>query len=244
MSTERWLRVNTCWSDSEWLYEQSVGVRLAWIELLCYVKRDGVRGRAKAMSISVASNKWRIPKEDIVTLLSVSVTDEALQIADNDWIILNWSKYQGESNERVQRFREKERSKEKETLTETLTLTGDVTPVTPVTLRNVTSKESSNELSLVSSKPTRRRRTAADFTDKFWEFWNRYPKPGRLRSGPDKSFFEWKRLGLEDKFDEVMESLNAWRTSKQWTNPTSDGRSPVVGVDRWLREGRWRKEAI
>lgn len=168
MSTERWLRINTCWSDSEWLYEHTPGVRLAWIELLCYVKRDGVRGRAKAISVPVASNKWRIPKEDVVTLLSVSQQDGALQVDGGDWVITNWIKYQGESNERVKRFREKKEAKKTETSTETETLTGEVTHVTSVTLHNVTKeRDVSNETSLSvtpTKKPKRKPRAGKELT--------------------------------------------------------------------------------
>jgi hypothetical protein len=161
MPTERWLRINVSWSDSEWLFDQPPGIRLAWIEMLCYTKQNGMSGRVKSMSPTVASSKWRISKDDIVTLQTVAQRDGALQIEDGDWIIANWCKYQAESLDRVKRFREKERTKEKDspsqsiennnnTERDTETETREVTRVTRVTLqplRNVTASTESVNLS-------------------------------------------------------------------------------------------------
>jgi len=111
-TTDRWIRVNVAWSDSDWLFDLPIGSRLGWIELLCYTKRDGIAGKVKAMSDKVASRKWRITELDVSTLLFEAVKDSALMIEEGYWTVSNWKEYQGTDISRVERWREERRKKE------------------------------------------------------------------------------------------------------------------------------------
>ena len=157
-TSERWLRFNTAWSDSDWLFDLSVGARLAWIELLCHTKRDGICGKTKAVSLKVASCKWRIPIADIGSMLTAAVSDNALLIADGYWTLTNWPRIQCESLERVKRFRKRKKETKKETTetgTHTVTVTRGVTHVTSETLHAVTPIGEA-KASSVSDKPKRK----------------------------------------------------------------------------------------
>ena len=105
----RWLRLNVDWDDSEWVNDLEPLGQLAWIKLMCHVKRDGHAGRVRALSTIVASRKWNIPKGAIEEMLSLAEACGALAIEGEAWVLLNWNKYQGDStnSERQKRYREK-----------------------------------------------------------------------------------------------------------------------------------------
>jgi len=90
----RWIRLNIDFDDSPWLFVLSAESQLAWIKLLCHIKRDGSNGRCKALSPIVAGKKWGVGDEAVTKLLQAAVTDGALSIEDGYWTLVNWSKFQ------------------------------------------------------------------------------------------------------------------------------------------------------
>lgn len=114
-SPRRWIRLDVTWSRSEWLITLRPGGRLSWIELLAYVKANGVTGRAKAMTAIAAGRTWGIPPKDVESMMSAAVTDGALELESGDWIVTGWATYQETdptAAERMRRMREKEQEKE------------------------------------------------------------------------------------------------------------------------------------
>lgn len=109
MATRRWIRLDADWDTSDWLIDLQPGGRLAWIELMCYVKRSGKEGRVKAMTPRAASRLWRIAEDDVIEMLEDATEDGALALDDGDWVLANWRKYQevdATTKERSRRYRE------------------------------------------------------------------------------------------------------------------------------------------
>lgn len=117
MSAEsRWLRLNANWMKSEWLFVLSAESRLAWVQLLCYVKSEGTKGRAKALTPLVFARSNFVGEESVAQMLLAAKADGAIEEEDGCWVVTAWRSYQpDDSTERVRRFREK----------------ADVTAVTP-----------------------------------------------------------------------------------------------------------------
>ena len=113
MAPRRWIRLDVGWSDSDWVGGLQPAGRLAWVELLAYVKRDGTAGMAKALTAQAFARKIRVPVADAETMLEAAKADGALVEDETDWTITNWPEYQ-ESDpraaERMRRYRA-ERSK-------------------------------------------------------------------------------------------------------------------------------------
>ena len=114
-SESRWFRLNVDWDDTEWVYLLSPQAQLAWIKLLCLVKRDGRNGAVKALSEAVACSKWRITADNAVSeMLAAAKAQGALIEEDARWRIARWDLYQtvdATRNERQSRFRNAIREK-------------------------------------------------------------------------------------------------------------------------------------
>jgi hypothetical protein len=110
----RWFRVNTTWSQSEWLADLAPAGRLAWIELLGYVKAHGYNGRVRHVTRNIFSRRFSIPKEDVSAMLDAAQGDGALLLVDGDWVITGWVEHQGDPTavERVRRSRERQKEPE------------------------------------------------------------------------------------------------------------------------------------
>lgn len=91
----RWFRVNTTWSQSEWLAVLPPAQRLAWIELLGHVKAHGFDGRVRSVSPAVFGRMVGIDAADIEGLIEAAATDGALEITEGAWVITGWRKKQG-----------------------------------------------------------------------------------------------------------------------------------------------------
>lgn len=105
----RWFRVNTTWSQSEWIACLAPAARLAWIELLGYVKAHGYDGKVRSVSTQVFARMVGIDPVDITAMLEAAVADDALTHADGEWIICGWKEHQGDptGRDRVERHRQK-----------------------------------------------------------------------------------------------------------------------------------------
>jgi hypothetical protein len=90
---DRWIRLNTTWSASEWLATLTPAQRLVWPEMLCYVKAHGTQGRCKR-SIEPLRRVTGVTRDDVTTLEKAAQNDGALRIEDGDWIVTGWYKHQ------------------------------------------------------------------------------------------------------------------------------------------------------
>lgn len=114
MRRERWIRLNGSWGRSAWVARLSVGGRLAWVELLCYVKLGGVGGEVKAMDPDTAALMWRIPRQDVAEMLAAAHDDGALETKGGTWTVANWATYQpydANNAERQARFRARKKQR-------------------------------------------------------------------------------------------------------------------------------------
>lgn len=140
----RWIRIDVGWSDSEWLADLSPAGRLAWVELLTYVKSEGLAGVAKRLAPTVFARKYAIPVGDVVAMLEAAIGDGAVMLDDESWIITGWPDYQEtdpRAADRQKKFRaERSRlstTKQNRPVSVDNAVTANITngkPVTPVTV--------------------------------------------------------------------------------------------------------------
>jgi hypothetical protein len=101
--------------ESEWLVVLSAEARLAWVQLLCYVKAHGHGGRVKAKPVLVFARQNFIGEEAAEQMLRAAKMNGALREEDGAWVVQNWHRHQGDETnaERQQRWREKRRGEPK-----------------------------------------------------------------------------------------------------------------------------------
>ena len=110
----RWIRLDTTWSQSDWLAELPAPSRLAWVELLCFVKSHGVAGSVRKPSTAVLSRMWGISLNAIDTMFSAVFQDGAAVMDGYELIITGWGDRQMDKNaaERMRAYRERQQGKE------------------------------------------------------------------------------------------------------------------------------------
>lgn len=181
----RWIRLDVSFSDSPWLFVLSAGAQLAWVKLLCHVKRDGVRGRCKAMAPIIAARHWGVGEEDVSKMLQAASDDGAVVIADGEWEVPNWTEYQEPdptAAERMRRMREKQSVTGCYGVTDRNTVTNGVTcRATPTpTLTPVKKERLSKESPKKESRPGSLDDVVSEFleggssrqeAERFWAFY-------------------------------------------------------------------------
>lgn len=108
MVERRWFRLDTTWSQSEWVAGLEPAARLCWVEMLGYVKAHGFNGRAKKLATNVAARNWGVTRNAVTAMLEAAESDDALRVEGDDWVIANWPEYQGDPTaaERNKRYRQ------------------------------------------------------------------------------------------------------------------------------------------
>lgn len=135
----RWIRLDTTWSQSEWLVELPPASRLAWVELLCFVKSYGVAGSVKKPTPAYLARIWGLSKSSIEVMFAAAFHDGALVQDGQDLIVTGWSVRQSDPKaaERMKAYRERLKGENADPEPENVTgVTRNVTalrPVTPVT---------------------------------------------------------------------------------------------------------------
>lgn len=138
----RWLRINVSCFESEWLAGLPAVAQHAWTRLLIYVKATGTLGVAKRMGPVAVERLWGIPPVSMGMMEQAAISDGALRIEDDQWVVVNWPKYQQpDRTNSLRKKRLRDKRKEKDTagmgrpasgtrrVTETLTLTEKKTPL-------------------------------------------------------------------------------------------------------------------
>lgn len=90
----RWIRLNIDFDNSSWLFPLSAAAQMAWIKLLCHVKRDGIKGRCKALSPQEAAARFGVTLPDVEQMLNAAAEDQALAVEDGYWTLTGWTEYQ------------------------------------------------------------------------------------------------------------------------------------------------------
>src|SRR5690606_26462450 len=78
--SRKWLRLDAQWDDTEWVMMLGPLSQLAWIKLLCYVKRDGRAGEVYALTPKAAAKKWDLPVPAVEAMLRAAEKDGALRV--------------------------------------------------------------------------------------------------------------------------------------------------------------------
>lgn len=109
MAENRYVKLNANWMDSEWLIVLSAEARLAWVQLLCYVKAYGIGGRVKSKSPQVFAKQNFLGEESVEQMLRAAKADGALEYEEGEWVLTGWSQHQGDAtnNERQKRYRDR-----------------------------------------------------------------------------------------------------------------------------------------
>lgn len=117
ISGGRWFRLNTTWSQSEWIAALSPAARLAWVELLGHVKAHGYDGRLKEVTRYTVSRMYNIPADDVGAMMDAAQTHGAMVIEAGELRITKWREYQGDPTgaARVKRLRERNAEKREDT---------------------------------------------------------------------------------------------------------------------------------
>ena len=105
----RWIRLDTTWSQSEWIAELPAPSRLAWVELLCFVKSHGIAGSVKKPGIGFLSSAWGISRNAIEAMFTASFQDGAVVMDGKTLIITGWGERQMDpkASERMRAYRER-----------------------------------------------------------------------------------------------------------------------------------------
>ena len=133
----RWIRLDTTWSRSEWLLGLEPIARLAWVELLCYVKAHGSSGAVKRLSTTVAAQTWCVTRNAVTKMEDAAKKDGALVVDGEEWVVTGWAERQMDPTaaERMRRYRQRQQelkeSGEREITRAENGVTRNVTAVTP-----------------------------------------------------------------------------------------------------------------
>jgi len=217
--SRRWIRLDTTWSQSEWLADLEPEQRLVWVELLCYAKAHGTDGRVKASTVALR-RVTGVTRDGVDKLVTAAIRHGALEVEDGLWVLTGWKTYQGDatSAERSKRYREKGQQLTPFVTTRSVTpVTRDDTPVTPT--------ETETE-----KKHTRAKRSPI-YTEGFLKVWsihNKGPKPKAMEAYA-------RALELTDH-DTIVDSLRAYvaKFTSTWTG---------AHLHRWLEGERWEEGA-
>jgi hypothetical protein len=131
--TRRWIRLDVGWEDS-WLEDLSGAAAGCWPRLLCWVKRDGVRGKCKRPRTETLARRWRVQPADVLELERAAQQDGALVMHNDHWTVVNWEEYQGDPTAAERKRRERDHT-ETECVTVTARDTEESHPVTDLLSR-------------------------------------------------------------------------------------------------------------
>jgi hypothetical protein len=137
----RWIRLDTTWSQSEWLSELEPECRLVWVELLCYAKAHGTDGRVRAGNANL-QRVTGVTRYAVDKLVTAAIEHGSLELQDGFWVLTGWKKYQGDptGKDRQKRYRQARQqlnsSEEEESVTGVTRYAPLVTPTVTETLTN------------------------------------------------------------------------------------------------------------
>ncbi len=138
----RWIRLDVTWSQSEWIEDLPPASRLAWIELLCFVKTNGVAGSVKKPSPAYLARIWGLSKSSVEVMLAAASHDEAIFQDRENLMVTGWGVRQSDPKAamRMTAYRERLKGESPNLGLEAVTpVTRNA--VTPVTRNNRNSRE-------------------------------------------------------------------------------------------------------
>lgn len=149
----RWIRLDTTWDASEWLFVLSPESQLAWVKLLCYVKTDGTNGRVKALSPVVAAKRWGIGSESVDKLVNAAVSHGAIVTENGEWCVTKWREYQITDATALDRKRKQRAAQKQNPGSKRSRKSRNVTEVTRDTVTNRDACHATETLTLTPQPP-------------------------------------------------------------------------------------------
>ena len=210
--SRRWIRLDTTWSQSEWLAELEPEHRLVWIELLCYAKAHGTDGNVKVSNVAL-QRVTGVTRYAVDKLVTAAIEHGALETVDGMWVITEWKTYQGDPTNKTRQKRYRDNAKG---LTPTVT-NGGVTGVTRYD-SYVTPTETETE--------TKKNTYTSDFED-VWKIHRKGSKP--------KAGDAYRKALKKTQVNVITNALKAYVATLR--PPTFTG----VHLHRWLDEERWEE---
>lgn len=240
MTPGRWFRLDVGWSRSEWLAELEPASRLAWVELLAYVKAEGVGGVAKAMSPAVFGRIAGIDPADVRALLDAAEADGALEIHDGEWRVTKWDAFQNPDRTAAERMR---RHREKQDVTRNTrndTRNKGVTRHATVTVTETETETTEEQIGAAEAAEPKK--------SKRWKFvpddWRPTEKHAELAVELGVDLTTQVALFRDHEFKEPKSdadrAFNRWLRTSVTLTPRRNGQS----ADRDLLEHRQRLESI
>jgi hypothetical protein len=99
-----WARFDVVFFRREWLEGTTPSMRLAWAELVLYVKATAPSqkkpNRATSLSARTCSRMWEIPVEEIEALLSLATKSGQLKLDGNSWVVTELSPFVSEKTQK------------------------------------------------------------------------------------------------------------------------------------------------
>lgn len=250
--SSRWIRLDTTWSQSEWLAELSPEARLVWVELLCYCKAHGTDGNVKASNVAL-QRVTGVTRNAVDELVTRAINHGAIIEDGGVWCITGWRTYQGDptATRRMRRYRQRQQED-----TENVTERG-VTGVTR-NKRLVTPTETETETvntTTVDLWPTRPKKVGGSYLypNPFERAWDAYPRRdgsnpktgayrafrARVKSGDDPAdlataaehYAQHCRSRQIEGTTFVQQAATFWGPSEPWREflqvaPTPNGQRP------------------
>ena len=210
--SRRWIRLDTTWSQSEWLAELEPEHRLVWIELLCYAKAHGTDGNVKVSNVAL-QRVTGVTRYAVDKLVTAAIEHGALKIVDGMWVITEWKTYQGDPTNKTRQKRYRDNAKG---LTPIVT-NGGVTGVTRYD-SYVTPTETETETKKTTYVP--------EF-EIIWKIHRKGSKPKAAES--------YRRAIRKTNAVTITNALKAYVATLR--PPTFTG----VHLHRWLDEERWEE---
>ena len=241
MSAEaKWARLNVSFDDSEWVDPLSDTGQLAFIKLITYTKREGRKGRVKALSPSVAVSKFRLKDHNAVMhvteMLRAMMADSALEIVDGFWIVTNWKAYQEPdetAKERQQRWRD---GQKEQNVTQHNAVTLEDNAVTP-SRDNLPPTTDIYISSLSEADAPKPKREPNHFKERWEEFFSIYPKRDGdlMKSKGEQKFYSLLKSGK--KAEDIIAGLKRYRS---WCEHGGKIGTPYVKqITSWLNGSCW-----
>lgn len=87
------IRLYVDWDEAPWMDGLSGAAQIAWLHLLCHVRRCGTAGRSRALHSTVAARRWDLAESDIVAMEAAAIAGGVLHRVGREWIVVDWKQY-------------------------------------------------------------------------------------------------------------------------------------------------------
>jgi hypothetical protein len=210
--SKRWIRVDTTWSQSEWLAELEPECRLVWIELLCHAKAHGTDGVVKASYVAL-QRVTGVTRNGVHKLVTAAIEHGSVTVEGSCWVITGWREYQGDTTaaKRMKAYRQRQQQDtEAEPLRPLRVTHRNDTPVTPTETETETIKTDMSDPGF----------------DELWKLHARGPKA--------KAKEAYRKALKETDHETIMTALRAYVRSFR-------GDWKGAHLFRWLTDARWEE---